>query len=62
MTWSNAYRAFCLVALAWLAQALLYGWIWADVDQVKQVPKSVRDNPGSYRSHYASYRRYHWGK
>jgi hypothetical protein len=34
--------------------------VWAD--EVRNVPKSVRDNPGSYRSHYASTGRYYGGK
>jgi hypothetical protein len=59
---TNGYRIYVLAVLGWLAHALLAGWTFADVDQVKQVPKSVRDNPGSYRAHYASYRHYHWGK
>jgi hypothetical protein len=59
---ARIYQAVCVAVLAWTIHALLFGWTWANVDQVKQVPKSVRDNPGSYRSHYASYRHYHWGK
>jgi hypothetical protein len=64
MRWPSAlYRLWAIAVLAWLGQALLFGWSWADVDEVKQVPKTVRDNPGSYRSHYSSYRRRHfWGK
>ncbi len=29
------------------------GWSWTSYDEVKGVPKSMRDNPGSYRSSYA---------
>jgi len=32
------------------------------VNQVKDVPKTVRDNPGAYRSHYLMYPRYVGGK
>lgn len=32
------------------------------VDQVLNVPRSVRDNPGSYRSVYSSYHHYTGGK
>jgi hypothetical protein len=35
---------------------------WADVTEVKNVPKSIRDNPGSYRSHYRFLPRYYGGK
>jgi hypothetical protein len=38
------------------------GWSLLSVDEVKNVPKSVRDNPGAYRSHYAGYSRYLGGK
>jgi hypothetical protein len=58
----NAFRIYCLLVLGWMTRALLLGWTWTSVDEVKQVPKSVRDNPGSYRSHYSSYRPYRWGK
>lgn len=40
-----------------------YGWApYADVDRINDVPKSVRDNPGSYRSVYLNYQHYHGGK
>ena len=32
------------------------------VNEAKVVPKTVRDNPGAYRSHYAMYPRYVGGK
>lgn len=38
------------------------GWSLDSIDQVKNVPKSVRDNPGSYRSVYSSYHHYTGGK
>ncbi|MBA0083545.1 MAG: hypothetical protein HRJ53_00975, partial [Acidobacteria bacterium Pan2503] len=38
------------------------GWSLDTIDQVKNVPKSVRDNPGSYRSVYSSYHHYTGGK
>jgi hypothetical protein len=34
----------------------------ATVNEVKDVPRSVRDNPGSYRSIYSSYHHYTGGK
>jgi hypothetical protein len=37
-------------------------WSWSDVDEVQGVPKSVRDNPGIYRSIYRNYSRYSGGK
>jgi hypothetical protein len=32
------------------------------VNELKDVPKSVRDNPGAYRSHYGYLPRYIGGK
>ena len=59
MTW---YRYYAYGVAALLACALWRGWAWTDFDEVRNVPKSVRDNPGVYRSHYASYSRYRGGK
>jgi hypothetical protein len=38
------------------------GWSLASVNEVKNVPRTVRDNPGAYRSHYAFLPRYIGGK
>ena len=38
------------------------GWGAMSVNEVRNVPKSVRDNPGSYRSHYGYHPRYFGGK
>jgi hypothetical protein len=38
------------------------GFSFLRVNQVQNVPKTVRDNPGAYRSHYAYFTRYIGGK
>ena len=38
------------------------GVSFADVNETKVPPKTIRDNPGSYRSHYAGFPRYIGGK
>jgi hypothetical protein len=38
------------------------GWSLNRVDQVQNVPRSIRDNPGSYRSVYGYYHHYTGGK
>jgi len=38
------------------------GWSFLNVNQVKNIPKSVRDNPGAYRAHYAYFPRHIGGK
>lgn len=59
---SRFYRAWAALVALGTAWALWTGWWITPVDKVAGVPKSVRDNPGSYRSHYAHYRRYTGGK
>ncbi|MGH9672302.1 MAG: hypothetical protein ACRD44_03915 [Bryobacteraceae bacterium] len=53
-----AYGALLLGLSGW---AQFRGWSFSGVNEVKQVPKSVRDNPAAYRSHYVPYR-YFGGK
>ncbi len=38
------------------------GWSLQRVNEVKNVPKTVRDNPGSYRAVYGSHPHYIGGK
>ena len=38
------------------------GYSWSRVNEVRGVPKSIRDNPGIYRSIYTGYGRYSGGK
>ena len=39
-----------------------HGFMFNRGDVVRNVPRSVRDNPGSYRSIYSNYHRYTGGK
>ncbi len=62
---SGPHRPFLYYgALILAAQALACwrGWSPTSTDEVKDVPKSVRDNPGSYRSSYTSHTHYFGGK
>ena len=53
-----------------LAMLLVLGWtsynrmplFGSSVNEVKNIPKSVRNNPGAYRSIYGGYSRYTGGK
>jgi hypothetical protein len=38
------------------------GWSFSRVNQQRVLPKSIRDNPGAYRSSYGGYSRYIGGK
>lgn len=56
------YAVYGAVVLLGLSVAQYRGWSLATVNQVKNIPRSVRDNPGSYRSVYGSYHHYTGGK
>jgi len=56
------YMLYGAAMLVGLSIAQYQGWSLARVNEVKNVPRSVRDNPGSYRSVYSSYHHYTGGK
>ena len=56
------YLIYGLMLLTGLTVAEYRGWTIGGVNQVRDVPKTVRDNPGAYRSHYGFYPRYVGGK
>jgi len=56
------YLAYGLLVLGGTAFAQHSGWSLDRISQLNNVPKSVRDNPGSYRSVYGFYHRYTGGK
>ena len=58
----NLYVLYGIIVLGTLAMAEYRGWSLNSVDEVKNVPRSVRDNPGSYRSVYGYYHHYTGGK
>jgi hypothetical protein len=56
------YLIYSMLLLTGVTWAEFRGWSLSGVNQVKNVPKTVRDNPGAYRSHYGFYPRYVGGK
>lgn len=58
----KGYLIYGVLVLALLAVGEYRGYSFASVNEVKNVPRSVRDNPGSYRSVYSSYHHYTGGK
>ena len=59
------YPAFLIYGMMMLGGATVAefrGWGFGGVNQVRQVPKTVRDNPGAYRSTYAFFPHYVGGK
>lgn len=49
------YMAIGTLILGLFFYADYRGWSTTAVNEVQNVPQSVRDNPGVYRSHYTRY-------
>jgi len=56
------YAIYGALVLAFVSFAQFQGWSLTRVNEVKNIPKTVRDNPGAYRSTYGGYSRYSGGK
>ena len=56
------YLLYGVLVLGTAAFGQVRGWSLDRMTQLKNVPKSVRDNPGSYRAIYAGYHHYTGGK
>jgi hypothetical protein len=56
------YLSYGVALLLLLGAAEYRGMTFFGYDEVKNVPKTVRDNPGAYRSHYRASPRYFGGK
>lgn len=55
------YLVFGLLTTGWAINADRSGWM-TRADVVRNVPRSIRDNPGAYRSLYNGAPRYFGGK
>jgi hypothetical protein len=62
MRFSPLFLGWGVLVLGMTAMAEYNGWSLARINQVENVPKTVRDNPGAYRSTYGYYNRYIGGK
>lgn len=58
----NIHLAWSILILLVLGYVDATGWSGAEMDELAQVPRTVRSNPGSYRSHYTNYTHYSGGK
>jgi hypothetical protein len=56
------YLLYGMLVLGTTAFAQYRGWSLDNMNELQNVPKSVRDNPGSYRSIYVFYHHYTGGK
>ena len=46
------YTAFGVVLLLLAVTVEVRGWTPMRTNEVKNIPRSIRDNPGAYRPHY----------
>lgn len=46
------YMVFGIAVLAMVIAAEAFGWGMSSRSEVRDVPRTVRDNPASYRPHY----------
>lgn len=56
------YFVYGVLVLSGLGAAEYRGWSLASVNESRDVPRTVRDNPGAYRPHYGWFSRYYGGK
>ncbi|MBI2901034.1 MAG: hypothetical protein HYY17_12685 [Planctomycetes bacterium] len=49
---SKFYIGWAALVLGLFCAMNLFGWTITDEHEDHQIPKSIRDNPGAYRSHY----------
>jgi hypothetical protein len=56
------YLLYSLMVLGLTGMAEYRGWTLMPASELRNVPRSVRDNPGAFRSHYGGYSRYIGGK
>ncbi len=59
---SKTFLIYGIMVLGALGYGQYRGFSLSRVSEVKNVPRSVRDNPGSYRSVYGFYHHYTGGK
>lgn len=52
---AKIYQGVSGLLLSLVAGAQFTGFCFADYETVPDVPKTVRDNPAVYRSHYTHY-------
>jgi hypothetical protein len=62
MIWNRLYLIYGITTVLLLGFGAWRGFSFTSVSEVKDLPMSIRDNPGSYRSIYSSYHHYTGGK
>ena len=59
---AKLYLLYGFMVLGAIGVAQYRGYSLDRISQIKNVPRSIRDNPGAYRSIYGSYHHYTGGK
>ena len=59
---AKLYLLYGFMVLGGIGFAQYRGYSLDRISQIKNVPRSIRDNPGAYRSIYSSYHHYTGGK
>lgn len=62
MIWNRLYLIYGIAVLLLAGAGAYRGFSFTSINEVKNVPRSIRDNPGSYRSIYSGYHHYTGGK
>lgn len=62
MTSNPLFILYGILVIGLASFADYRGWTFSHISQQKVLPKSIRDNPGAYRSTYGGYSRYIGGK
>lgn len=62
MKFSLPYLIFGLLLMGAAEQAARRGWLASPATELRNVPRSIRENPGVYRSHYHWLPRWFGGK
>ena len=62
MTNHPLYLAYGILLLGLASIGGYRGWTFSRLDESRDYPRSVRDNPGASRSSYGGYSRYVGGK
>ena len=62
MNLSPMFLLYGVFVIGMASVAEYRGWTFTKINQQKVLPKSIRDNPGAYRSTYGGYSRYTGGK
>lgn len=62
MKFSLPFLLYGLLVIGGAHHAARSGWFASPATEVKNIPKSIRENPGVYRSHYHFLPRWFGGK